>query len=78
VYTVSAISVGPRGITMADYKYNHEIHTHAKKILEKRRYKADCLEAGVCPKCDSRLDSETDDHGFTEMTCTGCHTVYYM
>ena len=30
-----------------------------------------------CPKCGNKLDIDTDDHGFSEMTCTSCHTAYY-
>jgi len=62
---------------MEDYKYNHEIHDAAKKIIEVNKYKADCLEAKICPKCGGELDKKTDDHGFVDMTCKGCGALYY-
>jgi len=62
---------------MLNYKYNHKIHSKAKRILEVKKYAADCLEADICPKCGDKLSTNTDDHGFSEMTCTGCRAVYY-
>lgn len=62
-----------------DYKYNHEIHDKAIEILETKKYKSDCLDAGICPKCGDKLNINRDDHGFSDggMVCTGCREVYF-
>ena len=62
---------------MSNYKYDHDIHSKAKKILEIKQYETDCLNARICPKCGDELNAKTDHHGFTDMTCTGCREVYY-
>ena len=47
-----------RGQVM-DVKYNAEIHTKAREVIKIKRlinqYVEDCVEAGICPKCGSKL-----------------------
>ena len=59
-------------------KYNKEIHKKAKKKLKVIKYREDCFNASICPKCSDNLDKDTDDHGFTDAVCEDCGMKYML